>query len=60
MYKNELSNNGKLDKLRELLLKTKGSFRQFMIHVYGIYFPQLTTDILEQISDYNYIIYPIL
>jgi hypothetical protein len=60
MYKNELSNFEKFDKLKLLLLETKNTFRQFMLHVYSKYLPRLTTDILEQIIDYNYMNYVIL
>jgi len=60
MYKDELSNTEKLNKLKELLLETKNTFRQFILYVYGKYFPQLTNDILEQIIDYNYINYTVL
>ena len=60
MYKNELSNDENLYKLRKLLGETKNTFRQFILHVYGRYFPQLTNDILEQIIDYNYINYTII
>jgi hypothetical protein len=54
LYHKELSKKNNVDKLRKLLLETKSTFRNFMIHLYGNYFPLLSEDILEQILDYTH------
>lgn len=54
LYHKELSKKSNVDKLRKLLLETKTAFRNFMIHLYGNYFPLLSDDILEQILDYTH------
>ena len=54
LYHKELSKKNNVDKLRKLLLETKTAFRNFMIHLYGNYFPLLSDDILEQILDYTH------
>ena len=54
LYHKELSKKSNLDKLGKLLLETKTAFRNFMIQLYGNYFPSLSDDILEQILDYTH------
>jgi hypothetical protein len=54
LYHKELSKKGNVDKLRKLLLEAKRTFRNFMLHLYGNYFPLLSDDILEQILDYTH------
>jgi hypothetical protein len=54
LYHKELSKKSNVDKLRKLLLEAKRTFRNFMIHLYGNYFPLLSDDILEQILDYTH------
>jgi hypothetical protein len=60
MYRIEFSKFGYVNKLKRLLLETKNTFRQFILHVYSKYLPHLPCDILEQIIDYNYLNYVVI